>query len=375
MKTTRTFGRSRQRGAGIVETMIGILIGLLVVLAVYNVFAVAEGYKRTAVGAADAQTTGLYAQFVLNREISNAGNGIMSGMKDLLNCADVNLKPIPVLITDGGGNNVSDSMIVTYSTASRVVWPVDFVGGSGPYPRMAGTSDPFFVQSPNGFKQNDRVIAMDNVPNGRCEMTTVTNAPVPDANGVISISHPATGSLYLPDLPAQLLNMGQVGQATRTLYDVAGGQLRMTDLFVAGAAANPIAQNVVLLKAQYGVDCNNNGVISWTSATASNVCGDPIPAVGTTAAVNYTPADLQAYDLTRLVRIRAIRVGIVVRSDEPDLRDTALTGQTAVLFDCSTHNTACQGRVALTSAVLTDGYRFRTYEIVIPMRNAIWNNT
>jgi type IV pilus assembly protein PilW len=370
--------------------MVGILIGMVVLIAIYNVFAVAEGYKRTTVGAADAQTTGLFTQFVLNREIANAGNGISGAAAQLGTCTLVDpnwpspagffagnkaIRPLPIVIRDSGNPNLPDSMIVTYSTASRVVWPVDFVGGSGPYPRMAGTSDPFFVQSPNGFKQNDRVIAMDNVPNGRCEMTTVTNSPVPDANGVISISHPATGSLYLPDLPAQLLNMGQVGQATRTLYDVAGGQLRMTDLFVAGAAANPIAQNVVLLKAQYGVDCNNNGVISWTSATASNVCVDPIPAVGTTAAVNYTPADLQAYDFTRLVRIRAIRVGIVVRSDEPDLRDTALTGQTAVLFDCSTHNTACQGRVALTSAVLTDGYRFRTYEIVIPMRNAIWNNT
>ncbi len=49
----------RQRGMGIVETMVGILIGMVVVLAVYNVFALAEGYKRTTVGVADAQTTGL----------------------------------------------------------------------------------------------------------------------------------------------------------------------------------------------------------------------------------------------------------------------------------------------------------------------------
>ena len=370
MTTTRTFGRSRQRGMGIVETMIGILIGMLVVLAIYNVFAVAESYKRTAVGAADAQTTGLYAQFVLSREIANAGNGIMSGMKDLLICADVNLKPIPVLITDGGSANVSDSMIVTYSAASRVVWPVDFIGGNAPYPRMVGLSDPFFVQSPNGFKQFDRVIAMDaDATNKKCEMTIVTNAPVPDANGIISISHAATANLYLPDLPAQLINMGpSIGPstATRTLFDIVGGQLRTTDLYAAGAVANPIAQNVVLLKAQYGVDCNNNGVILWTTATATNLCGD---------GVNYTPADLQAYVLAQLVRIRAIRVGIVVRSDEPDLKATSLTGQTAVLFDCSTHNALCQGRISLTNAVLTDGYRFRTYEIVVPMRNAIWNNS
>jgi hypothetical protein len=40
--------------------------------------------------------------------------------------------------------------------------------------------------------------------------------------------------------------MGQVGTSTRTLYDVANGQLRMTDVF-GGGLANPISQNVVLM--------------------------------------------------------------------------------------------------------------------------------
>jgi type IV pilus assembly protein PilW len=57
--------------------MIGILIGMIVILVIYNVFALSEGYKRAAVGAADAQSTGLYAQFVLSREIHNAGNGLL----------------------------------------------------------------------------------------------------------------------------------------------------------------------------------------------------------------------------------------------------------------------------------------------------------
>ncbi len=70
MTTTRIPVPPRQRGMGIVEVMVGILIGMIVVAAIYNVFAVAEGYKRTAVGAADAQTTGIYAQFVLRREIA-----------------------------------------------------------------------------------------------------------------------------------------------------------------------------------------------------------------------------------------------------------------------------------------------------------------
>ena len=42
-----------------VETMVGILIGLIVIVVTFNILAVAEAHKRTTVGAADAQITGL----------------------------------------------------------------------------------------------------------------------------------------------------------------------------------------------------------------------------------------------------------------------------------------------------------------------------
>lgn len=380
--------RTSQKGAGIVETMIGILIGMIVVLVIYNVFAVAEGYKRTAVGAADAQTTGLYAQFVLAREINNAGNGLLdsgiaSAVGDLVQCANnqpawtnpapfpapvpfARIRPTPVLINDGGGPNAPDALIVAYSLSIHVISPVQFVD-----PVATGVA-PFYVQSPNGFRVNDRVIAV-NPGTQTCELTTITNVTLGDAKadpttGIVTLQHPNVLGTYTAAAPpdgSKLINLGQQNDVARTLYDIANGQLRSTDLLTAGATANPIAQNVVLLKAQYGIDCNNNGVISWTTATASNICAD---------GVSYTPNAVLAWNGPTLARMRAVRIGIVVRSDEPDLKDPALTGQTAVLFDCSTHNAACQGRTVLDNTVLTDSYRFRTYETIVPMRNAIWNN-
>jgi type IV pilus assembly protein PilW len=398
MNAPSQFNPSRQRGAGIVETMIGILIGMIVILVVYNVFAVSERYKRDTIGASDAQSTGLYAQFVLAREIANGGNGISAAMNNLFSCTNPALRPVPVLITDGGAANVSDQIQVIYSTAPRVNWPVFFVGASTSalYPAMTAPTDPFYVQSPNGFHLNDRLIVIGNPAanpgTGQCEVTTVTNSPVSDANGVVRINHGAT-ALYNPTT-AKVVNLGQVGDATQqTLFDVTAPtkpaatpcnasflcQLRSTNLLVAGAAANPISQNIVLLKAQYGVDCNNNGIISWTPATANNLCGDPIGAQGTTGPVMYAPANVQAFDKWALRRIRAIRIGIVVRSDEPELPKGPTdpvhgpVNQSVVLFDCSTHNAACQGRVVLDNTLLTDYYRFRTYETVIPLRNPIWN--
>jgi len=387
---------ARERGMGIVETMVGILIGMVVVLAIYNVFALAEGYKRTTVGVADAQTTGLVAQFILSREIGNAGTGLAIDAPSLVQCrlGDPNwvspggffatagaraIRPVPVLIRDGGAANASEQLIVTYATPVHVVNSVLIVDKA-----MTVSSDPIYVQSPNGFRVNDRIIVNAKNAAGDCELTTVTAVTPGDSlgnltTGMVGLSHPALAkSTYIPTGAtdaANVLNLGQVGESMRTLFDVAGNQLRTTDL-LANAPAVPIAQNVVLLKAQYGIDCAGNGIITWTSATASGVCGrnytpdDFMPAAPATAAQGMTTVQYAQW----LSRIRAVRIAIVVRSDEPDLKDPALVGQTATLFDCSAHNATCQGAIAINNTTLTNGWRHRIYETIVPMRNAIYNN-
>ena len=44
-----------QRGFGLVEIMVGILIGMLMVLIIFQVYTVSEGQKRTVTSASDAQ--------------------------------------------------------------------------------------------------------------------------------------------------------------------------------------------------------------------------------------------------------------------------------------------------------------------------------
>jgi len=294
------------------------------------------------------------------------------------------IRPIPVLIRDGGAANVSDSLLITYSTSPHIVTPMLFIDK----PMTVG-ADIFYIQSPNGFSANDRVIAID--MKGNCELTRVT-AVVPGdhlgvvTSGIVEISHPAVAHLYFPGSAAdgaRLLNMGQVGTSTRTLYDVVNGQLRMTDVF-GGGLANPISQNVVLMKAQYGVDCGGNGVITWATATATDFCANGIIPNSFTPGsfvppVFPSPCLAACWDGPNLARVRAIRVGIVVRSDEPDLKDNNLKfanrpAPAMALFDCSTHNGACPGRIALPNSVLVDYYRYRTYETIVPMINAIYNN-
>ena len=416
---------ARQRGVGLIEMMVGILIGMIVILVVFNILSVAEGYKRTALGTSDAQITGLLSQFVAGRDAGNGGAGITMSTgsakvpADLSKCIrndalanvstipvtdlDAAVRPIPVLITDGGNAGTSDSFIAMNAGSSHVMWPVDFRADAAP-------GAPIVVQSPNGFTVPPPTVAapywvvvMTNDGTGTCKMLRVTAAvpeppPVPPAKetGQVTLTQDgatATTVNYEFRYPARLLNLGPQGTATRVRYDVdaANSVLRTTDLLTTNALApNPVAQNVVLLKAQYGVDNTGDGVVDcWTPADNSTPCGD------------FSVATMRA-PAANLNQIIAVRIGVVVRSDEPDLRlltdptNTTLQAEArallsatrppVILFNCSTNtNAACQSRIVVpmggtatgapvcAPAVVCDYWRYRTYETVIPLRNAIYS--
>ncbi len=151
---------------------------------------------------------------------------------------------------------------------------------------------------------------------------------------------------------AYLVNMGPSGGQQRVRYDVSGGVLRSTTLWDANGQAaagipNPIASNVVMMKLQYGVvDAAN--VFTWVNATGP--WGD--------AAV------LAANDVT-LRQIQSVRIGVVVRSEQYD-KDWA------VQQPSPTWSLFCNPGPCLTGA-LQAGFRYRTYETAIPLRNPVWN--
>ena len=77
----------------------------------------------------------------------------------------------------------------------------------------------------------------------------------------------------------------------------------------AGARPSPIINDVVNLKAQYGVDANCDGVLVWQDATgpwsSANVPALPLPA-----------ARLCVAGVPSLRQIQAIRIAIVTRSSQ-----------------------------------------------------------
>jgi type IV pilus assembly protein PilW len=137
-------------------------------------------------------------------------------------------------------------------------------------------------------------------------------------------------------------------------YDVANGTLRSLDLTTPGATPNPLASDVLNLKLQYGVDTDGDGFLDrWVSA----------------AAAPWDPTSVLAASAATLARIKAVRLGLVVRS--PAFERDVRAPYDWVLFDCAGADAAsCPGRLAGT---LPPHWRYRTYETVIPLRNAIWN--
>jgi type IV pilus assembly protein PilW len=394
MNTNIAPQRSRgvQRGFGLIEIMVGVVIGLIAVLVIYQVYTVAEGFKRNTTAAGEAQQIGLFSTFVLGMEIGNGGAGLAAAAQDLASCPDPgglvpmparfaqSFRPIPVLITDGGGNANSDSFVVNYSVATTLANSALFTGNAAP-----GAAFP--VQSPGGFHVGDLVvgISVPTAPGGPCASSKVTAVSVPDANGIVTITQtplfPAGGIDFFGS--SLLLNMGPCNRAQKIQYSVNNGVLYSTPLIDTGAAncgqladplaPNPLASNILVMKVEYGVDTDldlKRLLDTWVQASAAG----------------WDPATLLAAPITTINQIKAIRIGIIVQSEQFDKNLAGFTGgdyvngdYNWVLFDCADAVKAnCPGRLTGTVPATVSpagNWRFRRYETVIPLRNEIWNKT
>ena len=349
----RSLSQSRRHaGSGLVETLVGVAIALLTVLVVYRVFGATEALRRDAEAAADAQQTGLFVLSRLAYDIANAGAGIAASAEALATCppstsvADT-LRPVSLLITDGGRDDVPDSLVARYGVASGTAVALPFAA-----PAPAGTH--FLVRSAGGIAAGDRVVTVGR--NGACATTEVVAVSSPAA-GILEVT-PAPVAESFPDT-SLLLNLGATHRAQTLRYDVVGGVVRTTDL-TGKDAPNPLASNIVNLKAQYGIDSDGDGNLdTW------------VPAIDAATLGSWTPAALLAAPLDTLRRIWAIRIGLVVRSEFPDrsIKD----GFAWTLFDCNAiDKTNCPGRLAgFIPPGSSGGWRYRVYETVVPLRNAV----
>jgi len=346
--------RRTLRGVGLVEIMVGIIIGMLMVLVIFQVYEVSESQKRTITAGSDAQQNASFGLYVLARDLSMAGNGIASAATVLDGCAM--LRPIPVLIDAGASDNVPDTITALYGASSSLSTPTSFK-------QSATTASPYVVAGPVAFSPNDVILA---VQGGNCTLSTI------DAGGVAV--DPLTGFATLTQtwvsgangvtygaVNASLLNLGPAAAMGRIVYtvDTTTQALRTQKQLPTADPVNPLVSDVVNLKAQYGLDTDNDGIVdTWQAATgdwsAANVAGKPI-------------ATLQ--------QIRAVRIAIVTRSAQYE-RDPITAGSPPGM-PAGTLGMFCDPAPAcafkMTLSADDQHYRYKILENVVPLRNALWN--
>lgn len=384
----------RSRGFGLVEILVGVTIGMLALLIVYQVLSLAEGYRRTTTAGGDAQSAGMISSYMLAQEIGNGGHTIADAGRELADCANTgnfatSWRPVPVLITDGGADNVSDSFAIIAGTNRRLVTPLDITATYNP-------GNDITVQSPLGFhgshstEASHLFVLIDRMA-GNCEAATIANWGGPTdplrqrtpgwnaATGIVTITPtPAPVNTY-PQGQSWLVNLGPSDRVRKMRYDIAGDVLRSTDLLNPAAVPNPIVSNVVLMKAQYGIDTNNDTFVdTWVSAQ------------GAWTDANVLAAPLNGPALPTLRSIKAIRIALVVRSSQfervRDAEGRAAVGTEAsssadlasnfqtTLFNCyGVAAPACTGEITNIVIPNTANYRYRVFEQVIPLTNQIWN--
>lgn len=343
--------RCLQRGVGLIEVMVSIVIAMLLVLVIYQIYEISESQKRTITAGSDAQQNAAYGLYVLSRDISVAGNGIASAAATLDQCAI--LRPIPVLIEAGASATVPDKITILFAGSGSLATPVAFQQNS--------TANSYVVRAPVGFsadadpKKSDVVAAVEGA---KCTVSRIDPGGVAvDANGIATLAvTPISGDLVATysAVTSSVVNLGPAEAMGRIAYtvDAAAHALRTQKLLPDNDPVAPLVSDVVNLKAQYGLDTDNDGIIdSWQDATGGT----------------WSAANLPAQPLATLRQVRAIRVAIVTRSAQYE-KDPVTPGP-IVMFDDS-----LGGHTEEMSLNSDDThYRYKVLETVVPLRNALWN--
>ena len=376
--------RHPQRHAGftIVEVLIGVAIALIGMVFMFQAMGVWETRKRTTSAGSDAQVTGSIAMFTLERDLKLAGYGF--GNATAMGCAVAafdssraapglfNFTMVPVLITDGVGG-APDTLAVLYGSGTTMSSAQTFSNLTALSMRM---------NSRTGMRNGDLVIAADG-GNAVCGLFEVIGNANPDALSIDfgaggytnymdnanvsgSLAAVALSATELEALQAKFINNSGVARYNNNTVPVGLGIVGA--VFNMGTAprlnvwqitnrrfltfantldnqttATEVAEGVVNLQAQYGVDTNADGIVEWTAVA-------PAP----------------------WTQLRAVRVGLLARSQQ--FEATVVTPNAPAWAGGAFVMTNLDGTADTNPGTPNDWrrYRYRIYETVIPLRNMLW---
>jgi type IV pilus assembly protein PilW len=392
--------RRRQIGLSLVEILVGVLIGMIGIVVIFQVLAVSESQKRNTTGGAEAQSSGALGLLSMQQDAQLAGYGIGVSSTGPIGCAvaardatragqnlDFGLFPIEIVQGGAAGNPhpIADQIRVLYGNSSYFVSMRTFTASTG-------TSKTLDSGGRGGFNIGDKVIFTGTGASPPCVLAQVTCRPgapapaAPCASGAtdkLILEHdPAAGATYPFNNGGVLaafgatsgfaFNLGptprrNVWRVTTTADAQGPNRLVVSDTTFSNGPVVEMSAGIVDLQAEYGIDTNGNTLIEdneWTTATPAGAAW---------------------------LNVRAVRIAVLARSEQWDKSANATDPSS-----CSRNpqwTSGAGGALALTNFTMTnlDGsagsadcsesppspsnwrrYRYRVYETVVPLRNIIW---
>lgn len=370
-----TFRRRASLGVSLIELMVGVAIGLIGIVAIFQAVSVWTKHTQTTSSGGDAQVAGTLALFNIERDLKLAGHGFGRAASGIMGCnvqttvvGPVNLRPVE--ITASGPVGSPDTISVFYGDSSFFVEEGDFVNSTAvtkQLPRLGS------------YRKGDVAVVAGDVAASApaCMMVEITDDT--DPNGWVS--HTPAGpyvSFYTASAAVARFNsasapafgVGKIYNLGPTprydVWSVANGALTRTDR-LGLAPPSQIAEGVVNMKAEYGYDTDGDGrIVNAEWLPAFPVGGD-------------------------WKRVLAIRVAVLVRSRQFERNgDPAASGVAAITPNALNPTYfAVPGPAQPFLMTNVDGtpdafgdndadpnnwrfYRYRIYERVIPLRNMLW---
>ena len=380
MKPTLAVKRSTaQLGLSLIEILVGVAIGIVGVLAIFQTLAVWNRHMLTTTAGGDAQVSGALALFDLERDLKQSGHGFGNATAPVMGCAvqafdstgrgafNFNLAPINIVVGAGGA---PDQINVLYGSSSFFVEAQSF---------LFSTPTSKTLVRRGGFKMGDLVVVADAggaAPgSANCSLAEITADTNPDFatvdHGNVGYTSFYTGGAVVPRFnppgglvfaygSGNLYNLGPTPQMIT--WQIANNRGLQRGELIFNPAPLDVADGVINLKAQFGVDAN----ISTTIEPGEWVAALPL---GT----NWT-------------QVLALRVAVLVRSRQFEKSNDAGSGAPIAVTPAAP--TYFGGPFVMTNV---DGnpdafggapntpdpnnwrfYRYRVYERVIPLRNMLW---
>lgn len=355
-------------GFGLVELLVGMVIGLLATLVIMQVFSAFEGQKRTTSGTNDAQTSGSVALHTLQRDVQLAGYGL-----PLYDANNLSLKcttlPAPTFDHDDDVGTPGISML-----------PIEIIDGG----TLAGASDRVIVRYGNTANGGIPVTVRGTLPGNI--ITVDTNQACNNRDAVYAVTGTSCAVTRVNDLALDAVPRLQ--STTMTLRSAAGIAINtrisclgtwtefqyQIDIANNNLTRNgtPIVTNIVNMQAQYGISATptNNQITQWVDATGAWAAPGNTSAVCATATANRNC-------------IKAVRIAVVARNglQERDVVSATCSSTTTAnptglcSWDATSANPANASpapAIDLSNTANWSNYRYRVYESPITLRNIVW---